>query len=588
MGKKSFFSLILSLMVALSFTIFSAEAVFKPGKYLGSYEGYGGPVKVEVTTSKDRIENVVIIEHKESKGISDHAIESLPKEIVANQSVAVDYVAGASKSSKAIIEATKEALKFSGVSIAAISKPVTKKAVENIILDKEAEVIVVGAGGAGLAAGVSAYENGAKSVIILEKMPIIGGNTIRAGGAYNAVNPKKQKAQGIEDSIDKHFTQTYEGGNKVANPKLVRTLVENAMSGVDWLEGLGMKWNEKIGSVVGSMWPRTNQATDPLGTGYINTLEKAFLQHGGKIYTNTKVVRILKKDNRVIGVTAIGADGKEVEFTGKKGVILASGGYAANSEMVREFLSDGVYTKDKLPAGIENTNHPGATGEVIKMALDAGADVIDMKHIQLLPMPADRFGPTINVENVIFVNKDGNRYVREDGRRDEISLATFAQKDGQYYMINDSKIISPDRKTTSAEDLDELIRKNTVVEAPTLEELAKKINIPAAALVATVNKFNESVDKKSDEFGRDIWENKIDKGPFYATLRFPALHHTMGGIKINENAEVIGKDGKIVPGLFAAGEVTGGIHGANRLGGNAIADIIVFGRIAGKNAANAK
>ena len=263
MGKKSFFSLIFSLLLILSCTVFSAEAVFKPGKYLGSYEGYGGPVKVEVTTSKDKIESVVIVEHKESKGISDHAIESLPKEIVANQSVAVDYVAGVSKSSKAIIEATKEALKFSGVSIAAISKPVAKKAVENVILDKEAEVIVVGAGGAGLAAGVSAYENGAKSVIILEKMPIIGGNTVRAGGAYNAVNPKKQKAQGIEDSIDKHFTQTYEGGNKVANQKLVRTLVENAMDGVDWLEGLGMKWNEKIGSVVGSMWPRTNQATDP-------------------------------------------------------------------------------------------------------------------------------------------------------------------------------------------------------------------------------------------------------------------------------------------------------------------------------------
>ncbi|MDU1912250.1 FAD-binding protein [Fusobacterium sp.] len=167
-------------------------------------------------------------------------------------------------------------------------------------------------------------------------------------------------------------------------------------------------------------------------------------------------------------------------------------------------------------------------------------------------------------------------------------MATFAQKDGQYYMINDSKIISSDRKTTSAEDLDELIRKNMVVEATTHEELAKKINVPAAALIATVKKFNESVDKKSDEFGRDIWENKIDKGSFYATLRFPALHHTMGGIKINENAEVIGKEGKAVPGLFAAGEVTGGIHGANRLGGNAIADIIVFGRIAGKNAANAK
>ncbi|ERT65772.1 FAD-binding protein (plasmid) [Cetobacterium somerae] len=263
--------------------------------------------------------------------------------------------------------------------------------------------------------------------------------------------------------------------------------------------------------------------------------------------------------------------------------IIATGGYAANFDMVKEYLDDGVYQKENLPKTLENTNHPGATGDGIKMAKDVNAQLVDMKHVQLLPMPADRFGPTINVDNVIFINKDGNRYVKEDGRRDEICLATFAQKDGQYYMINDSQIIPSDRKTTSGQDLDELIKKGTVIEAPTLAQLSKEIGIPEDVLVKTINDFNQAVEKKSNNLGRQIWGNKIEKGPFYATLRFPALHHTMGGVKINEKAQVIDKNNAPINGLYAAGEVTGGIHGANRLGGNAITDIIVFGRIAGKN-----
>lgn len=584
MKKRNWLFVFLStLFLVLSFSSF-ATPQFKEGKYIGSAEGFGGAVKVQVETSKDKILSVTIVEHNESKGISDFAIENMPKAIVENQSLALDYVAGASRSSKAILQATEKALSHSGVSMKELMvKPIKEKELA-VQFDTEADVVIIGAGGAGLAAGVSAYENGAKSVIILEKMHMIGGNTIRAGGAMNAVYDKKQKAQGIEDSIEKHFQQTYEGGNKVADQTLVRTLVTKAPTVVDWLESLGLEWKEKMGSVIGSMWPRTHQAVEPLGTGYINTLSKAFEKHGGKIYLSTKAESLVLDKNRVVGVLAQSKDGKTVEFKAKKGVVLASGGYAANAAMVKEYLTDGVYTKDKLPANLETTNHPGATGEGILMAEKAGADLLDMQHIQLLPMPADRFGPTINVESCIFINKDGKRYVKEDGRRDEICLGTFAQKDGVYYMINDAKIIPADRKTTSGEDLDKLIAKGTVVEANSLEELAKAIQVPVATLRKTVEAFNQSVDKKEDEFGRKIWVNKIDQAPFYATLRFPALHHTMGGVRIDKEAHVLDKKGAIIPGFYAAGEVTGGIHGANRLGGNAIADVMVFGRIAGKNA----
>ena len=528
---------------------------------------------------------VTITEHGETVGISDKAIAELPSKIVNNQSVGIDTVTGASNTSKAILDATTDALVKAGANKNDISTSVAKSEAEKITYTTEADIIIVGAGGAGLAAGVSAYENGAKSVIILEKMPSIGGNTIRSGGAYNAVNPEKQKAQNIEDSTDKHFTQTFEGGNKVANEKLVRVLVDNAMDGVKWLESYGMKFNEKMGSVVGAMWPRTNQAADPVGTGYIKTLSEAFKKLGGTIYTNTEVTSIIRLEDKVTGVMAKGPDCVIREFKATKAVILAAGGYGKNNEMVFEFLDKGVYTKDNLPQNIESTNHNGATGEVIKLAMSIGSEALDMEHVQLLPIPADKYGPTINVDDVIFVNKEGKRFVKEDGRRDEICKAIFQQTDSQYYMINDSKIIPPSRKTTSAEDLDVLISKGIVIEAPSLEELAKKINMPADALLDTVKKYNESFDKKSDEFGRGNWSSKIDKGPFYATFRYPALHHTMGGLKINEETQVIDKNGKIIPGLFAAGEITGGIHGANRLGGNAIADIIVFGRIAGKNAA---
>lgn len=552
----------------------SKAGKFKPGKYTAEAKGNNGPIKVEVEVDENKIKEIKILEHKETAGLSDPAIKDIPKSIVDKQSLAVDTISGATVSSKGIIEAVTLALEKAGANIEELKK-VNKDGAEGKkeLVKKEADVIVIGAGGAGMAAAVSAAEEGAK-VIVIEKMPMIGGNTIRSGGAYNAADPERQKAQGIEDSIDKHYTQTYEGGDKIAEPKLVRVLVENSLSGKKWLESYGMKFKDQIGSVVGSLWPRTHQAEDPAGTGYINTLKKAADKLGVEVLVNTKANELIMENGKVVGVKAEDKDKNPMEFRCKKGVVMAAGGFAANVEMRMKY--NPALTADK-----PTTNHPGATGDGIVMGEKIGAELVGMEYIQSLPMAIELTGPTINVENSIFINKEGKRFINEDNRRDKLCEAITKQKDGQYYMINDSKIIK--EKNELGDKIDDLIQKGVIKKADSLDELAKIINVPADTLKKTVDEFNKSVANKKDSFGRALWQNKIDKAPYYATLRYPAVHHTMGGLKINENTQVINKEGKIIPGFYAAGEVTGGIHGGNRLGGNALPDTIVFGKIAGKN-----
>lgn len=558
-------------------------ATFKAGTYEGEATGYGGKVKVSVEVDESKIKDVKVVEQNETIYISKLAIEQLPKDIVEKQTVEVDSISGCTFSSLAVKNAVKNALEKTGVDMAAVTKKVEKEKAQKTEETMEVEVVIIGSGGAGLSAGVSSFEHGAKNVLIVEKMPFAGGNTLRAGGAMNAVNEEKQKKQGIEDSVELHFQHTFEGGHKVANEALVRVLTSKAPDTVKWLEGLGVKFKPEIGSVIGAKWARSNQTEMPLGTGFISVLQKQFEDKGGKILFKTKATEIIKEGDRVVGIKAESEE-KILTIKASKGVIIATGGYASDFELAKKYLNDkGVYNTSNLPATIESTNHPGATGDGIVMAESIGAKSIDMEHIQLLPMGGDRFGPTINIDNAFFINKEGKRYVKEDGGRDELCLSAFKQKDGQYYMINDSQIITPERITLSGEKLDVLIEKGLVVEKPTLKELAEAIGVPADALEKTTEEFNKAVDAKQDEFGRKVWDKKIEKGPFYATLRYPALHHTMGGLKINEQAQVLDKEDKVIPGLFAAGEVTGGIHGANRLGGNAITDIMVFGRTAGES-----
>lgn len=564
-------------------------ATFKAGTYAGTAKAHNGELKLEVAVDKKSIKEIKILEHKESPGISDPALERIPKAIIDYQSLAVDTISGATVTSNAIILAVTNALKQSEVNIDALKTKKEKKETARKAVEHTTDVVVIGGGGAGLAAAVSANQKGAE-VIVVEKMPRLGGNTILSGGAFNAVDPKRQKAQGIEDSIDKHYTQTYEGGDKLGNTKLIKTLVENAYPSIEWLESLGMKFNDKVFTVLGGMWPRAHKPSTPLGTGFVDTYSKYIDKNKGvQVLLDTEATEIIMEKGKAVGIKAKGLK-DDLTIHAKKGVVIAAGGFAGNSKMVDKYnKSWPSLTK------VKTTNHPGATGDGMILAEAVGANLVGMENLQLLPMGDPNTGSLSGnieqgVENRIFINKSGKRFVDEGARRDVMTKALLEQKDSYMWVVLDHKNY-PTAKTTNNfnETIEELIEQGRAFKADTLEELAKKIKVDPASLVKSVEEFNKAVETGGkDAFGRTLFDKKIDTAPFYAGPRMPTVHHTMGGIEINSNAEVLDKNGKIIPGLYAAGEVTGGIHGSNRLGGNALADITVFGKIAGENAAKGK
>lgn len=563
---------------------------YTPGTYTATAEGYGGDIKISVKVSKNRITGIRVVEHGETPGISDLAISDIPKTIVDKQSLAVDSVSGATYSSKGIKDAVAAALKEAGGDIDKLMVPGSsaKREKDETIT---ADVVVIGAGGAGMAAGVSAHQNGA-TVIILEKMPKVGGNTISAGGAMNAVDDGSETARKYDDSVALHYKQTFEGGDKKGDEALVKILIENAWSAVTWLKSMGMKFKEEPFTVTGGMWPRAHKPVDPLGTGFFKTYN-AYVEsnEGIEVRLNTKAEKLIVENGRVTGVIAKGQTGNTITVRAKKGVVMAAGGFGQNVAMRQEFNR----LWPTLDETVKSTNHPGATGDGIAMAKDVNAALVQMEYIQLLPLGDPETGSLsgnieTDVEKRIFVNTEGKRFVDEGARRDTMTLALFEQPQSKLWIIVDARSY-PDgsKKNNFNESIDDLVAAGRAFKGDTLEELAKNIGVPPENLVEAVTEFNKYVASKTpDQFGRTLYSVPLDKPPFYAGARIPTVHHTMGGIKIDVDTHVIDVNGKIIPGLYAAGEVTGGIHGSNRLGGNALADITVFGRIAGKNAALGK
>lgn len=568
----------------------SAEQLsFKAGTYESSAKAHNGDLKVKVEVDNTSIKSVTVVERAETPNVSDAALEKIPTAIVNTQSVAVDIISGATYTSNAIIEATKAALKEAGgnLELLSIKKEQTEKAED---IEKTADVIVVGGGGAGLAAAVSASQNGA-TVIVIEKMPSLGGNTIISGSGYNAVDPKRQEALGIEDNIELHYTQTYEGGDKLANPELVRTLVENAYPALEWLESLGMEYTDKLITVLGGLFPRGHKPVKPLGTGYVDAYMNYINSNDVEVMLETKAEELIVENGAVKGIIASGANGSKVTLTANNGVILSTGGFGANVEMRQEYNKKWP----TLDETIKTTNAPGATGDGLIIAEAVNANLVGMNEIQLLPMGDPTTGSLsgkvgVGVASNVFINKEGNRFVAEDERRDIMTMALYEQTDKWLWEVIDADTYpTPETKNNFNQTITELVEQGIVIKADSLEELAEKINVPYENLKASLDKYNEAVDNQGgDEFGRKILEQRIDTAPFYAGPRSITVHHTMGGLEINTSAEVMNKDGEIIEGLFAAGEVTGGIHGSNRLGGNALADITVFGKIAGENAAKNK
>jgi len=585
--KRLFFSL---LIITTAFAITSCGGKkFNAGTYQGAAPGiHGKDVVLEVTVDKKNITDIKIIENHETPGVSDAAFERIPKAIMDQQNLNVDGVAGATYSSNAIIGAVTQALTAAGADITALTAG-AKDAADTVASATQvlnADIVIIGAGGAGLSAAVSAHQNGA-SVIILEKMPQVGGNTIISGSAYNAVDPSRQEPDGIEDSVDKHYEQTFNGGDKLGNPVLIRTLVENSYPTLQWLESLGMEFKDHVFTVLGGLWPRAHKPIKPLGTGYIETYMNYVNSHEGiTILTDTKVTDIYLEEGRASVVKAKGLN-STVVAQGHKAVIIAAGGFGANVEMREKY--------NKIWPSLANvgtTNHPGATGDGLALAEKIGADLIGLEHIQLLPMGDPVTGSLSGnieqaVENRIFINKEGNRFVNEGARRDVMTNALFDQTDSFMWIVLDAhNYPTMDTKNNFNETIQELVDQNRALMADTLDELAVKMNVSAENLKAAVAEFNASVEKGGpDAFGRTLFQHKIDTPPYFAGGRIPTVHHTMGGIRINEKAQVLDKEGNVIPGLYAAGETTGGIHGSNRLGGNALVDINVFGKIAGANAA---
>lgn len=627
-----------ALLCALLFGC-SPSKTLKDGSYESTVQGYASSVKVQTVFESGKIAKIKVLEHNESPDIGQIAIDTIPNDIVKHQSLQVDGVTGATSSSNAIKKAVEDAIVQAGGSIAGFNKEIAKSSEETLI--KSADVIVIGGGGAGLSAAVSASENGA-SVILIEKTALLGGNTIRAGGPFNAVDPEKQqnlpaasdsameavkKLTGQEpkselhkkwmeqlkadlkayeegnkthlfDSVALHILQTYSGGDFQGDLAFIEKLATSSLETSKWLTQNGVLWKDEITTVPGGLWPRAHIPINAAGRDYIVANKKKAMELGVEILLNCEAKELIldsqpemstekeKSVKRVTGVKAVLSSGRKVELIANKAVILATGGFAANEEMRHQY-------DPTLLMSLKTTNSPAITGDGIKMADAIGASLVNMGYIQCLPLGNPKTGSLngwmggIGVEYYYQINQDGKRFMAEDSRRDTMTKALLEQKDAMSFIITDTNIESKDSKTNLwGDDIEKLVSEGAIYRAQSIEELAKQIGVDPAVLKQTHETFNSYVETgKDSEFGRSLFGEKIDTPPFYASPRTPTVHHTMGGIEIDLKTRVLDKDGEIIKGLYAAGEVTGTIHGKNRLGGNALVDIHVFGREAGKNAA---
>ncbi len=636
---KKFFIYLICLSMLLSICVWasptdtsvqnqSAKRVLTPGTYTATASGHNGPVTVETVVDANRIKSVKIIKQYESMGVQQ-VINKVPEAIVKEQSIAVDTVSGASFAGRAVISAVTDCLKQAGANIDLWS--VKKEEAAPQEKSYTADVIVIGAGGSGLSAAVSAHQNGA-SVIVVEKLGLVGGSTIFSDGAFNAADPERaqsikmteanekaieklltkephdeyeanlqktvqrqyneHKAAGntwLFDSKELHMLQTYNGGDYEGDPELITVLANNALSANKWVESLYGKVQEKLGMATGAIWQRSHYGDEkeyPHGAFAVTPFVNYIKYHNGiTIQLNTTAKELILKDGRIVGVKAM--NGKNpVTYTANKGVVIATGGFGANVEMRQKYNTQWANLDSSI--GCSN-QRPAAQGDGIVMGEAVGAQLVDMGLIQLHPNGEPGTGmmmgqPHTSGLNRIFVNNNGDRFVAEDSRRDVLVNAIYKQPGGTMWVVADSTRYP----AGSNIDLENAVTLGKTIKANTVEELAKLMNVDAANLQKSIDEYNSVVDGAKDRLGLLTYDKKLGNPPYYAAKRLPTVHHTMGGLKIDTQARVIDKNNKPISGLYAAGEVTGDIHGANRLGGNAIADIVVFGRIAGASAAQAQ
>lgn len=594
------------------------------GDFTGTAKGFGGDVSVTLTLTDGAITGCTAEGKDETEGVGSQAIAKMPGEIAESGSIAVDGVSGATITSTAIKEAAAAALTAAGLNPDDYKTAVEKDAAaEDSTVD--ADVVVVGAGGAGMTAAITAAAEG-KSVVILESQSMVGGNSVRATGGMNAGKTVYQdenefgESAGVEktlktaaekyadnetitalaktvseqwaayqanptgyfDSVELMELDTMIGGKGINDPELVETLCANSADAIDWLDEHGITLHN-VSSFGGASVKRIHRPvnaegkTVSVGSYMIPLLEENCKKAGVQILLNTTANEILTDANgAAAGIKATGSTGETVTVNAKA-VVLTTGGFGANLDMVVKY-------KPELK-GFMTTNAPGIQGQGIEMAQAIGAATVDMDQIQIHPTVEANTAALITEglrgDGAILINEEGKRFIDEVGTRDVVSAAEIAQTGSYSWLVVDQAMAD------ASSVIQGYIKKGYTVTGSTYEELGKAMGVDAAAFAETMEKWNGYVEAKNDpDFGRTSFANPLNTAPYYAVKVTAGVHHTMGGLKINANTEVLNEKGEVIPGLFAAGEVTGGVHGANRLGGNAVADFTVFGRIAGAAASD--
>ena len=598
----------------------SSSSAGVSGEFTGTANGMG-EVTVTVTLTDGVITDCVVEGPDETEGIGSVVVANAPEEVVSANKGSIDVVSGATITSNAVNEALAAALTAAGLDAADFVGNASEETAEDTTV--EADIVVVGAGGAGMTAAISAAKEG-KSVVIVESQSMVGGNSVRATGGLNATHTPAQdenefnEAAGVEktlataaesyadnetitalaatvaeqwaeyqanpvgyfDSVELMELDTMIGGKGVNNPELVEVLCSNSADAIEWLASIGIDM-PSVSSFGGASVKRIHRPLNDegkvvsVGSYMIPLLEKNCEEAGVEILFNTTANEILTDDNgAAVGIVATGKSGETVTVNAKA-VVLATGGFGANLEKVVEYKPD--------LAGFMTTNAAGAQGQGIDMAVAIGAGTVDMDQIQIHPTVEANTAALITEglrgDGAILVNAEGNRFTDEVGTRDVVSAAEIAQTGSYSWLIIDQAMVD------ASSVIQGYIKNGYTVTGETYEALAEAMGVDATAFAATMEKWNACVEAgKDEEFGRTSFANPLNTAPYYAIKVTAGVHHTMGGLTINANTEVLAEDGSVIPGLYAAGEVTGGVHGANRLGGNAVADFTVFGRIAGQQA----
>ncbi|KRK40779.1 fumarate reductase flavoprotein subunit [Loigolactobacillus bifermentans DSM 20003] len=442
-------------------------------------------------------------------------------------------------------------------------------------LKQKYDVIIVGAGGAGMSAALAAKQKGLNPVI-LEKMPTAGGNTLKASSGMNASETKVEKKNGVKDTNKQFYEETLKGGHYKNDKALLHYMVNNSASAIDWLDSMGMKL-DKLTISGGMSVKRTHRPHDgsAVGTYLASGLLRNVKQQKIPLFVNADVTKINEKDNKVSGVKVV-MNQEKTKTVKAKAVIVTTGGYGASKKMIKKYRPD--------LANYVSTNQKGSTGDGLKMITKLGGATTNLDQIQIHPTvyqkPPYLIGEATRGEGGILVNKAGDRFTNDMGTRDKVSAAINKQDGKMAYVVFDAGVL----KRSAV--INQYIKKGFTKQGNTVAELAKQINVPATELEKTMTTWNKSVTDHKDKFGRTTgMDHQLNQGPYYAIPIAPGIHYTMGGVKTNTKTQVLKKSGKTIPGLYAAGEVVGGLHGYNRIGGNSVCAIIVFGRQAGNQAA---